>query len=801
MKESFVRWRNWFNQPVAPASKLWRYGLLLVLGIFAITTLAQSLTVSVFEGSDEQRHYAYARYLVNHLALPPRTKDAHDDYAIYSVAQESGQPPLYYIPVALLTALVPNADAIDRYVVYNPFVTPSDDAGLPLDNHNLYLHSGETQFPFHDVALAVHLGRLVSVVIGILTLVSVYATGRALAPSQPAIALLATLLIASVPGFTFIHSVITNDTAVILFVTLSIWIAVRIIREGASMRLAALGGLFAGLTVLSKINGGWTIGIVLLALVATAYMHRKERPFKAILPILLASIGVWLAVTGWWFIWGLIHDNDPLGIVIHAINPAQSPLNVRNKTRWDLLASLGLWELTTWYSTGWSRIFGPEWVYRTFTYTYLAGLLGAIGLSLHTAIRWFTKHYDLRVQMLQTLCLILAAALAIAGGIYWQVIYSWTFGRLIYPGLTSVALIAAAGWCWWLSWIRRLRLPHVLYWVSAITLCVILQRATWWTTNNTIMALTPHAIMEPVPPDITRTQVTFLDPADHHTPVAELIGYRLHPQDLHPGNAMYVDLCWKSMGYTKESFPYTLQLVGPNDERPGTRNSFHGLGSYPMSAWKPGEEFCDETSVYIAFSADQPRAYHLVATLFELEPPDHKPGPPLPAVDGDGRPVYPVIGRARLTTDTQPIVTPTINLGNVAGLAGASIELLPTNTLSVTLHWIALSSPNVDAKVFMHVVDKATGQVIAQNDHQPEGGWFPTNYWQKGDVINDQFGISLPPGTDVGQVELRVGMYNAQTQERLPAVNIASQQRFADDVVPIRESIRGVRQDEMMHLR
>ena len=75
----------------------------------------------------------------------------------------------------------------------------------------------------------------------------------------------------------------------------------------------------------------------------------------------------------------------------------------------------------------------------------------------------------------------------------------------------------------------------------------------------------------------------------------------------------------------------------------------------------------------------------------------------------------------------------------------------------------------------MHVVDKATGQVIAQNDHQPDGGWFPTNYWLKGDVINDQFGIPLPPGTDVGQVELRVGMYNAQTQERLSAVNIASQ--------------------------
>ena len=131
-------------------------------------------------------------------------------------------------------------------------------------------------------------------------------------------------------------------------------------------------------------------------------------------------------------------------------------------------------------------------------------------------------------------------------------------------------------------------------------------------------------------------------------------------------------------------------------------------------------------------------------------------------------------------------------------LAGTSIELLPTNTLSVTLHWIALSSPNVDAistKVFMHVVDKATGQVIAQNDHQPDGGWFPTNYWLKGDVINDQFGIPLehhddlrarPPGTDVGQVELRVGMYMAMAARSIPSSGAHALRRIHSPLSPPR---------------
>ena len=238
-------------------------------------------------------------------------------------------------------------------------------------------------------------------------------------------------------------------------------------------------------------------------------------------------------------------------------------------------------------------------------------------------------------------------------------------------------------------------------------------------------------------------------------------------------------------GYAKKNFPYTLQLVGPGDERPGTRNSYHGLGSYPLTAWKPGEIFCDTTSAYVAFSGNQPRAYNLVVTLFDIQSDDNQPGPALPAVDGAGRSVYPVIGRARVAPDMNATLTPIVNLGDVAGLTGASIELLPTHTLSVTLQWAALSSPNVDAKVFMHVIDKDSGQVIAQDDYQPDDGWFPTNFWQKGDTIADPFEIALPAETNAEQVELQVGMYDAQTQERLPAVAITSQQRYTDDVITL----------------
>ena len=85
----------------------------------------------------------------------------------------------------------------------------------------------------------------------------------------------------------------------------------------------------------------------------------------------------------------------------------------------------------------------------------------------------------------------------------------------------------------------------------------------------------------------------------------------------------------------------------------------------------------------------------------------------------------------------------------------------------------------------MHVIDKTTDKVIAQSDHEPDGGWFPTRYWQKGDVVNDQFEIPLPQGTRLDDVDLRLGMYDANSQVRLPAIEIGTQRRYADDAIPL----------------
>lgn len=776
MKDFFTR----LNRPVPPSSTIWRCGLLAIVAIFILTTLIESLSIPLFEGPDEQRHYAYARYMVNNHSLPPRVKNWWNemDYVSYQIGQETGQPPLYYIPVAILTAWLPHADDVDPLVVRNWFARYNDEWLLPNDNYNKYVHGLAEQFPYQGVALAVHLGRLVSIVAGACTLLAVYGIGRTVAPSHPAVALLGTALVAGVPGFIFIHSFITNDAFVILFATLSIGVALRIAREGYSLKLAILGGLFSGLTALSKLNGIWVAGIVWLALLAFAFIHRREKSFWSVLPALLLSIGVWLALTGWWFAFGISQSGDPLGVATHASYSWQSPLRIVIPQQQDWLHDLWEWDHFTWgINDAW-----PEWIYATFRSLYLIGTL----MTMIFGARVLVRRRNQLVGIQQATYLGLTIAFALLGGLYWQLVYNWRLGRLLYPALASAAILAAAGWVWGFNHLRKHPLSQVAHWGFAASIVLVMQGASTAGVMNAIGTYSPHTVSPQSLANLKQTRLTFVDPTDGATPVAAVTGYDVPPQNVRAGGVMTATICWESMGYTRANYPYALQLVGPGDVQPGTRNSYHGLGNYPLATWKPNEEFCDPTSLAVsAGMIDKPRAYDLVLTLFKIEPPGLTVRSVLTAYDGEHRQVHPVIARVRVAPEQQSTVTPTIRLGDVAGLAGSSIKLLPTNILSVSLRWVALSSPNLNAKVFMHAVDKSTGKVIAQSDHEPDAGWFPTNYWQKGDVIDDQFEIALPAGTRPDDVNLRLGMYDSQSQARLPAIDLATQQRFADDAVPL----------------
>ncbi len=59
----------------------------------------------------------------------------------------------------------------------------------------------------------------------------------------------------------------------------------------------------------------------------------------------------------------------------------------------------------------------------------------------------------------------------------------------------------------------------------------------------------------------------------------------------------------------------------------------------------------------------------------------------------------------------------------------------------------------------------------AQKDNQPVDGFYATTRWEQGEIIRDQYDLLISPDAPPGEYQIEVGMYLAETEERLPVVD------------------------------
>jgi hypothetical protein len=85
----------------------------------------------------------------------------------------------------------------------------------------------------------------------------------------------------------------------------------------------------------------------------------------------------------------------------------------------------------------------------------------------------------------------------------------------------------------------------------------------------------------------------------------------------------------------------------------------------------------------------------------------------------------------------------------------------------VTLHWRAQAPPEEDFTVFTQLLGPDF-HLHGQLDQKPLNSLWPTSRWQPSQPLADPYTIQLSPAAPPGQYQLLVGMYQAQTGERLP---------------------------------
>lgn len=90
-------------------------------------------------------------------------------------------------------------------------------------------------------------------------------------------------------------------------------------------------------------------------------------------------------------------------------------------------------------------------------------------------------------------------------------------------------------------------------------------------------------------------------------------------------------------------------------------------------------------------------------------------------------------------------------------------------------------------KVFAHLID-AEDKIWAQHDAPPGEGCCPANTWAEGEVIVDPHPMVLGTDLPTGTYQLVVGMYDQESEARVPAYDDAGNQ-LARDRVQIREIV------------
>jgi hypothetical protein len=89
-----------------------------------------------------------------------------------------------------------------------------------------------------------------------------------------------------------------------------------------------------------------------------------------------------------------------------------------------------------------------------------------------------------------------------------------------------------------------------------------------------------------------------------------------------------------------------------------------------------------------------------------------------------------------------------------------SRTLRPGDTLELTLVWRDAQGPTADRwKVFTHLLD-ASSRVVAQRDAEPADNLRPTTAWNRGEQIEDNYGIAIPADLPPGSYTLEIGMYD-----------------------------------------
>ncbi|MCP4422894.1 MAG: exosortase-associated EpsI family protein [Chloroflexi bacterium] len=223
-----------------------------------------------------------------------------------------------------------------------------------------------------------------------------------------------------------------------------------------------------------------------------------------------------------------------------------------------------------------------------------------------------------------------------------------------------------------------------------------------------------------------------------------LIGYNQDRVEASPGESLLLTLFWEKTAPRPQTPELVLQLRSLTGATAHAWTIPPVRADYPPPQWQLGERL---------------RGQHLLRLPTELAGGNYQ-------FQLNDVP----LGSLTINAPDRIFVEPAYETA-VAAIFSNQIELVGytvNSSKSITLIWRAASELPVSYHVFVHLLDEA-GQIITQSDGVPAHWTRPTTGWLSGEYIVDPHTLTLPDG--IAPAAIRVGLYNADTGQRLTTTN------------------------------
>jgi 4-amino-4-deoxy-L-arabinose transferase-like glycosyltransferase len=733
--------------------------LALLLTIFMLLGITYSVLVPPFEASDEKWHYPLVKYIADTGSLPVQQPGAEQPWR-----QEGSQPPLYYALAAGVTCWIDTSD-LDQVRYLNPH---ADEGPMPDGNVNLVVHRPSLEsFPWRGTILAVHVIRLLSVLMGVASVYLAYRIAREVVPHSPHLALAAAAIHAFTPMYVFVTASVNNDALVIPLCSLALLMLLQLARSDeirawqGVVRLLLLG-VVLGLAALTKTSA---LPLAVVAAVVITVRAARFRSWREFLVGALATAGPMLVVAGWWYARNLRLYGDLLGL------KAFTDILGRRGVPADLLQ---LWRERFSFTAGYWGNFGglnvplPNWLYGVLNAAAVVAVAGMVYLLARRILRSGD-----RIPLWPW-------GLAICGLWGGGVLTSWAWwatvtwssqGRLVFSALSVWSLGLAVGLGAWL--------PRKMGDWAPIAFGALLLL---------VSATAPFAWIAPtyaLPDPLTEEQLASV--ADElevdFGGVMRLMGYDLQPPSVSPGDSVEVTLHWEAVAPADRDYTVFVHLLGEHDLVIGQRDTYPGVGLLSTTWLEPGFRWADTYVVEVPDTAYTPDTAQMEVGLA------HTPtGERLPATTPEGErlgdnvrfghiEVVPLLGDV-----PNPVSVEFAGLILLEGYEVSERQVRGGDTATVTLYWSALRPVEDDYSVSAQFVDSAQRKA-GQHDAWPQDGGAPTSSWEEGEVVVDEHVIDVYEDALPGVYYLRVAVYCLRDGEFVHLATVPEGGRMQSDHV------------------